>query len=139
MTLLISRSEALKTIPPRKAAVALERTLKGCEQCGPGGVKLDYACDRCRVRNEALKRYAASNIPIRYWDLEMNDFYGDDVLLDKYKEIVSDLHTTYDDGACICFAGHHGVGKTMALDAIPFSGKRDDLHLPQELRTKSVE
>jgi len=98
--------------------VALERTLKGCEQCGPNGVKLDYACDRCRVRNEALKRYAASNIPIRYWDLEMSDFHGDEVLLDRYKGIVSDLHATYDDGACICFAGHHGVGKTMTCTNI---------------------
>lgn len=112
MILQISRSEALITIPPRKVVTALEQTLSKCEECGPKGAKLDHACDKCCLINQALKRYAQSNIPIRYWGLSMKDFKGDGVLIEKYNEITTDLHTAYNDGICLCFAGKHGVGKT---------------------------
>jgi len=49
-----------------------------------------------------------------YWDLAMNkDFWGDPVLLEKFDEITKDLHKTYNEGICLCFAGTHGLGKTL--------------------------
>jgi len=45
----------------------------------------------------------------------MKDFKGDQVLLKKYEEIVSDLHASYGEGLCLCFAGAHGTGKTMLV------------------------
>jgi replicative DNA helicase len=44
------------------------------------------------------------------------DFYGDPILLEKFTELTSDIHKTYDEGTCVCFAGAHGRGKQLALD-----------------------
>jgi DNA replication protein DnaC len=80
---------------------------------------LNSACQKCRYINEAKQRFANSNIPIRYWNLEMmRDFKGDENLLEKYKEIVADLSSTYKSGMCICFAGSHGLGKTLVTTNI---------------------
>lgn len=46
------------------------------------------------------------------------DFVGDPTLLNKYKEIAKDLRGVYDNGMCICFAGGHGIGKTMTVTNI---------------------
>lgn len=109
----ILRSEVLQTIPPKKVTRALIETLKECKECSVSGVKLNGACQVCRLKNTAKQRYAASNIPIAYWNLEMTrDFTGDSILLDKYNEITSDLSKAYDEGICLCFAGGHGTGKT---------------------------
>jgi len=109
----VSRSEAFRTIPQRKVNEALIKTLKSCEICSESGATLNNACDDCRVINTALSRFADSNIPIRFWYLKMEDFKGSSVLKEKYEEITSNLGQVYDDGVCICFAGGHGVGKTM--------------------------
>ena len=108
----ISRSDAFRTIPPRKVQEALVNTLKKCGVCSANGAALHSACDDCRIINTALSRFADSNIPIRYWYLKMEDFKGPQTLLDKYNEITADLSKTYEDGICMCFAGPHGCGKT---------------------------
>ncbi len=118
MPLQILRSESLQTIPPRKVVNTLERTLRKCENCSKNNTKLNNACERCRNINAAYKRYAESNIPIRYWDLRMKSFQGTSILTDTYNEIVKDLRATYDEGVCICLAGSHGVGKTMSITNI---------------------
>jgi len=114
MSFRISRSDSLITIPQRKVVEALGNTLKDCPTCSEANAQLDTACEKCRFINTALQRYAASNIPIRYWSLDMNrDFKGNKALLDKYNEIVDDLEGAYSRGICLCFAGSHGVGKTL--------------------------
>lgn len=66
-----------------------------------------------------INRYAESNIPIEYWNITMEkDFVGDQRLLNKYKEYIEDLKDRYINGTSICFAGHHGVGKTMTATCI---------------------
>lgn len=40
-------------------------------------------------------------------------FKGDPVLAETYSKIVTDLPYVYEQGTSICFAGKHGVGKTM--------------------------
>lgn len=47
-----------------------------------------------------------------------HDFVGDKVLLEKYKEMVSNLKQTYDNGSALCFMGGHGIGKTMVVTNI---------------------
>lgn len=67
----------------------------------------------------AINRYAESNIPIEYWNLNMDkNFHGDQRLLSKYKEYVSDLKLSYINGNSICLAGSHGLGKTMTVACI---------------------
>lgn len=117
MTYQISRSQALQTIPQRKIVEALEQTIRNCPVCSLiPTVKIDQgACKDCIVRNKAIKRYAEGNIPVRYWFLEMDkSFTGDEILIEKYKEITKDLRKSYQDGVAYCFAGNHGLGKTMA-------------------------
>jgi DNA replication protein DnaC len=43
----------------------------------------------------------------------MDDFVGNKILFNKYKEVTADLNDTYHQGVCMCFAGPHGIGKTM--------------------------
>lgn len=118
MSLRIARSKALNTIPERKMVSALEETLRGCPECSKSGAKLDGACVRCRTINTALSRYGESNIPVNFWRLDMNEFNGDPVLLAKYESIVKDLGETYSSGSCVCFAGNHGIGKTLTVSSI---------------------
>ncbi len=119
MSTQISRSINLSTVPSRKLLEALEETLKNCDTCGPAQAKLNACCVRCRALNTALQRYAESNIPIKYWKLEMDyDFKGDKVLLQHYTQIVSDLKETYKKGICLCFAGSLGTGKTLTTTNI---------------------
>lgn len=116
-----SRVDCLNTIPNRKVLDALEDTIKSCSECSQKkNVKLDTnLCLKCRAKNLAIVRYAESNIPVLYWKLEMEpDFSGNKILLEKYREIVVDLHKSYKSGVAMCFAGPHGVGKSMSCTNI---------------------
>jgi DNA replication protein DnaC len=67
---------------------------------------------------EAIERYAGANIPVDYWDLNMQDFSGDKVLLKTYNDIVSNIENVYLNGIKYCLAGSHGNGKTMTVSCI---------------------
>lgn len=104
-TLDFSRSPSLNNIPKRKLTDHL--------------VAIESSNDDLKTKNlkiTAINRYAESNIPIEYWALKMDkDFQGDNRLLDKYKDYTLDLKKTYTSGQSICFAGSHGLGKTMTM------------------------
>jgi len=114
------RSGAFSAIPERKRNQVLLSTLEACDECSKmEHPRLIDACDRCHAINKALMRFEDANIPLRYWHLSMEkNFHGDAVLLDLYKKATEDLSKTYDDGLTVCFAGPHGVGKTMTTAAI---------------------
>jgi DNA replication protein DnaC len=102
------RSKALNNIPQRKLQDALAAVNSSEDNLETKNVKLI-----------AINRYAESNVPIEYWTLKMErDFKGDQRLLTKYNEYVSDLKTSYTSGNSICFAGGHGLGKTMTITCI---------------------
>lgn len=112
----ISRSIGLASIPERKVIEALEQTIRKCKVCSTKtDVKLDgNLCKDCRINNKRIQRYADANIPVVYWDLEMeHNFTGDPTLKEKYLEITKDLRQSYHDGIAFCLAGGHGRGKTM--------------------------
>jgi DNA replication protein DnaC len=102
------RSRALNSIPPRKLHEALEAIKASQDEPAMQSAKLI-----------AINRYAESNIPIEYWTLKMDrDFKGDPRLLNKFNEYVADLKESYVNGASVCFAGGHGLGKTMTICCI---------------------
>ena len=104
------------SVPQRKLVEALEQTIRNCKECADNKeVKLDRnMCTKCSILNTAIARYAESNIPAKYWSLEMAlHFKGDSILMEKYKSITTDLRQSYKDGVAVCFAGGHGLGKTM--------------------------
>lgn len=71
------------------------------------------------IKTIALNRYYEANIPLEYWDLSMErDFKGDPRLLAKYNEYVSDLKKVFAYGVSICFAGFHGLGKSLVASSI---------------------
>ena len=103
-----SRSKSLNNIPQRK----LQEMISSIEQSSD-------SISNKHVKIVALNRYAESNIPIEYWSLKMEkDFQGDKRLYDKYNEYTTDLKSSYINGTSICFAGLHGVGKTLVLSCI---------------------
>lgn len=105
-------------IPERKIEREKEKIVAKCETCSSINTNIAELCGRCKKKILLISRFAESNIPIKYWFLSMDDFIGDPVLLKKYKEISDNMKSIYDDGICICFAGSHGVGKTMAISNI---------------------
>lgn len=103
------RSRALNNIPSRKLQEVLD------------AVNNDQSTndDAKYVKAIAINRYAESNIPIEYWSLRMDrDFQGDPRLLTKFNEYISDLKNSYVTGSSLCFAGGHGLGKTMTTTCI---------------------
>jgi len=104
----ISRSRALNNIPNQKIQDYLDNINKSTDTDQAKSLKVIVA-----------NRYAESNIPIEYWSLKMDkDFYGDPRLLEKYNNYVSDLKSAYMSGTSLCFAGNHGLGKTMTMACI---------------------
>lgn len=98
-----SRSKALNNIPPRKLQDKISQVETSQETPEIKHFKIT-----------AYNRYAESNIPIEYWDLKMDkDFHGDPRLLARYQTYVEDFKSSYINGSSICFAGGHGLGKTM--------------------------
>lgn len=103
-----TRSRALNNVPVKK----LQEELAAINNSNdPLDVK--------HVKLIATNRYAESNIPIEYWKLKMEkDFVGDPRLKEKYDTYISDLKSSYINGSSICFAGSHGLGKTMTVTCI---------------------
>ena len=103
-----TRSRALNNIPYKKLQDALLTINNTNDTLENKSVKLI-----------AINRYAESNIPIEYWNLKMEkDFKGDNRLLLKYTEYISDLKKSFMNGDSICFAGNHGLGKTFVMTSI---------------------
>lgn len=103
-----SRSRALNNIPSKKLSAAIIAVEEGQDTLEIKAVKLT-----------AINRYAESNIPIEYWGLKMDrDFIGDPRLRERYEQYVEDLKVSYVNGTSVCFAGGHGLGKTMTATCI---------------------
>jgi len=102
------RSGILNNIPNKKLQYILSSIRESSDSDDVKTIKLI-----------AINRYAESNIPIEYWDLKMDkDFVGDPRLKQKYDEYVLDIKNSYITGKSICFAGSHGVGKSLTAACI---------------------
>lgn len=123
-SLALARSRALNNIPKPKLYTKIAGVLEACDVCSKKDVNIGKSlevglCEKCRYAVTAYNRYFQSNIPIEYWDLKMDrDFVGYSGLLNKYNEYSDDLKTAYITGSSICFAGSHGLGKTMTTTCI---------------------
>jgi DNA replication protein DnaC len=107
-TLDFQRSKALNNIPKRKLQDSISIINNSEDDLKTKHIKLT-----------AINRYAESNIPYEYWGLKMEkDFSGDNRLLNKYLEYISDLKSSYINGSSICFSGSHGVGKSLVTTCI---------------------
>ena len=103
-TLDFSRSKALNTVPQKKLFESIS-TINSS----------DLSMEQKQVRLAVVNRYAESNLPVEYWGLTMEKhFHGDPKLLEKYNEYTNDLKAAYINGTSICFAGNHGLGKSLA-------------------------
>jgi DNA replication protein DnaC len=66
----------------------------------------------------AFNRYYESNIPMAYWDLEMNRFEGPKELLNIYNRVIENISLFYREGKSLCLAGANGIGKTSTATNI---------------------
>jgi len=114
----IIRSTALNNLPQRKVEGKILSLVQGCETCSKKNITrieqaYDGLCERCSIMLIAMNRYAESNIPIIYWDLNMDNFKGADVFKKCYEQYVKNISNMYNDGISICLCGNHGIGKSM--------------------------
>jgi DNA replication protein DnaC len=70
------------------------------------------------VAKDALVRFYEANIPVKYWNLDMNGFTGDPRLLKWYKESIEDIPSLYKNGSATCLQGSFGLGKTLTVTNI---------------------
>lgn len=106
----------LVSIPAKKIQQAIDQIFRGCSTNNKETAsEYDpaYICNDCYVKIEAIYRYAEANIPVDFWFRGMDKFKGDAGLLHGYEQIVADVTKAYERGIKFCFAGTHGVGKTM--------------------------
>jgi DNA replication protein DnaC len=104
------------SISQKKLQFEIKDLLKNCQnQCNEKNM-----CLKCKAQVIALNRYWQANIPVKYWKLEIDEnFQGDKKLKDTYLDLTQqiegqdNLYKTYKTGVSICFAGSHGIGKTM--------------------------
>jgi len=102
------RSKLLNTIPTRKFDLKLNE-IKNSD---------------CDNKTKSLKLLAAnrfyeSNIPIEYWNLNMEtSFQGSKILLEAYNAYIANISDNYLSGKSILFAGTHGLGKTLTATCI---------------------
>ena len=89
---------------------------KKCQTCQNINSSIDAACKKCTLKTLAYNRYSQSNIPVDYWDLSMDKFTGEEILLNKYNYIIDNIESFYDLGSSLCFEGPHGTGKQICLD-----------------------
>jgi DNA replication protein DnaC len=102
------RCPALNNVPQRKLQLAIDIIRASADELTVQSTKLI-----------AINRYAESNIPLEYWTLRMDrDFKGDPRLFERYTEYIIDLKARYVEGTSVCFAGGHGLGKTMSITCI---------------------
>lgn len=95
--------QALRNVPESKLNIELSQI----------DSEFDDLEKRAAIK-KAFHRYYEANIPIKYWRLDMRKhFTGDANILAYYEEMVSDIPSLYRKGTSICFAGNHGLGKTM--------------------------
>lgn len=105
----------LLSVPQRKIDNAIRKALDRFPD-SKGQSVADGVSDDCAIMIDAIHRYADANIPVDYWDLDMDNFQGDKAILKRYREIATDIDKAYDDGITLCLAGKHGVGKQLSLD-----------------------
>ena len=86
--------------------------MKACKECSEKN-NLDGLCKKCSISIVARNRWYDANIPISFWDIGMSEFKGPSELLKAYEHIVGNIGSFYDDGVNVCFAGTHGIGKTL--------------------------
>jgi DNA replication protein DnaC len=112
-----SRTKALSSIPEKKKLIKISELTQSCLNCSDKN--LDSLCRKCNYKLVAINRYAESNIPIEYWDINMEDhFVGDKMLFQHYKDLTDDIKNTFLIGKSKCFAGKHGTGKTFTTCCI---------------------
>lgn len=112
----IFKSPVLNNIPETKIQDTIQQICAECEVCE---VPFSTNCPKCRTITNGCMRYADANIPIRYWNLIVDEnFKGPDILKQTYDEVVKDLKTSYRQGVSICLAGNHGIGKTLVMTNI---------------------
>lgn len=95
---------ATKHIERIKEIQGLCRTCKG------------YGCRACALRVEIINSYFRSAIPIKYWDLKLENFPGDPMFKEwiKNNTTVEKIKEFYKQGISLVFTGKYGVGKTFA-------------------------
>lgn len=83
-------------------------------------------CVRCTNTHRMIDKMEEANIPAGYWLINMGKFQGAPKLKEVYDLYANDIHSMYNDGTSICFAGSQGTGKTLSSICLLKSALKHD-------------
>ena len=99
-------------IPIKKIETLKNKIIKECDGCRGNG------CISCTIKITKMQSWADAGVPIIFWDMNMDNFYGDKDFLEFYKNYIFDLNKTYIDGKSVIIHGNKGTGKTLVSSQI---------------------
>lgn len=82
-----------------------------CERCNGVG------CGHCAARFDFYEKYAAADIPMKYWDLKLSEIQSVEGI-DKVKNYIKKIDEAYDEGVGLFIWGKNGNGKTLSACSI---------------------
>jgi len=88
-----------------------KNTQQACSCKGKG-------CFNCGQKNQSYFKMANSNIPLKFWDLEISDFYGSIKIKNKIEQYITNLAKAYEKGIGLFLQGQNGRGKSMMASLI---------------------
>jgi len=108
----------LRTVPQTKVKLRKSNIINKCDICSKQQV---IVCDKCTLSSKVIDRFVSANIPVDFWDKEMDKFEGDSRLIKIFNSITKDNNVFKDyyiNGKSMILVGQHGVGKTLFSCAI---------------------
>lgn len=84
-----------------------EQLRSTCEHCHGSG------CQSCSYHYDIYEQMAHAQIPIKYWDFNLNDLRDDISGIDKVEKYIHKLPLAYEEGQGLFIYGKNGNGKTL--------------------------
>ena len=96
----------------KKKDYAKKQISKGCECEGQS------PCRKCMSKAMLLDKYERSNMPLLFWNKEMDTFKGNDAYKEFLTDYANNVEKKYYEGKSWCLAGGIGRGKTFGSSYI---------------------
>lgn len=78
-------------------------------------------CTKCDKKISLYSKMALANIPVKYWDFELDNIENTKSL-EKSKKYINNIEIAYKDGLGLFLCGKNGSGKTLAACLIGKEG-----------------
>lgn len=90
---------------------------KNCPICKGSGYQGELICS-CIVACELDWKLAKAGVPIKFWDLELDDFQNNEIIKEKTLKYCSNLDIALSKGVGVYLGGDSGTGKSFIASLI---------------------